>query len=164
MKGALCLSAQDADSKLMLYTASDIHRDEADDQVLSFLELWRKVRRGVAPTFVFDSQFTTYAKLSQLDSAGVKFITLRRRGSNLLSGIDSITDWKRIHIPHAKRNFPNPQVHESTVTLRGYNGCLRQVVMRGNGHDKPAVAYQVSRPLRSSSNSSDPRLSDVSFL
>lgn len=139
MKGALCLLAQDAESKLMLYTASDIHRDEADDQVLSFLEFWRKVRRGVAPTLVFDSRFTTYAKLSQLDAAGVKFITLRRRGTKLLSEIDRLTDWTRIHIPHAKRKFPNPQVHESLVTLRGYDGCLRQVVMRGNGHDKPAV-------------------------
>jgi hypothetical protein len=139
MKGALCLFAQDADSKLMLYSASDIHRDEADDQVLSFLKFWRKVRRGVAPTFVFDSQFTTYAKLSQLDSAGVRFITLRRRGTRLLSEIDRITDWTRIHIPHAKRKFPNPQVHESAVALRGYSGRLRQVVMRGNGHDQPAV-------------------------
>lgn len=34
MKGALCLFTQDAASKLMLYTAADIHRDEASDQVL----------------------------------------------------------------------------------------------------------------------------------
>ncbi len=34
MKGALCLFAQDAGSELILYSASDIHRDEADDQAL----------------------------------------------------------------------------------------------------------------------------------
>ena len=37
MKGALTLFAQDAMSKLILYTAADIQKDEADDQVLDFL-------------------------------------------------------------------------------------------------------------------------------
>jgi hypothetical protein len=59
MKGALTLFAQDAGSKLMLYTSSNIRRSEADDQVIEFLSYWRKVRRGVDPTFIFDSKFTT---------------------------------------------------------------------------------------------------------
>jgi hypothetical protein len=138
MKGALTLFAQDAESKLMLYSSADIRRSEADDQVLEFLSYWRKVRRGVDPTFIFDARFTTYPKLSQLNEAGVKFITLRRRGENLLRQVDEIDDWKRIHIPHDKRKFPNPLVHESTIQLRGYDGDLRQVIMRGNGHEKPA--------------------------
>jgi transposase len=137
MKGALTLFAQDAESKLMLYTTPDIRRSEADDQVLEFLSYWRKVRRGVDPTFIFDSRFTTYPKLSELNDAGVKFITLRRRGENLLRGVDDIDDWKRIHIPHDKRKFPNPLVHESTIQLRGYEGDIRQVIVRGNGHEKP---------------------------
>jgi len=37
MKGALTLFAQDASSKLILYTAADIQRDETSDQVLGFL-------------------------------------------------------------------------------------------------------------------------------
>jgi len=138
LKGALTLFAQDAESKLMLYTTTDILRSEADDQVLEFLSFWRKVRRGVALTFIFDSRFTTYPKLSQLNKAGVKFITLRRRGDRLLRGVEDIQQWQRIHIPHAKRKFPNPLVHESTIQLRGYEGDLRQVIMRGNGHEKPA--------------------------
>ena len=136
MKGALTLFAQDAQSKLMLYTAADIRRVESDDQVLRFLDFWRKVRRGVSPVLVFDSRFTTYPKLSQLDAAGVKFITLRRRGEKLIQGVDSL-DFERIHIPHEKRKYPNPQVHDSTITLRGYDGELRQVVVRGNGREKP---------------------------
>lgn len=138
MKGALTLFAQDAESKLMLYTTADIRRSEADGQVLEFLSYWRKVRRGVDPTFIFDSRFTTYPKLSLLNAAGVKFITLRRRGQNLLRGVDEIDQWKRIHIPHDKRKFPNPLVHESTIPLRGYVGDIRQAIVRGNGRDKPA--------------------------
>jgi hypothetical protein len=49
---------QDAGSKRILYTAADIQREEVDDQVLSFLSCWKKVQRGVKPTFVFESKFT----------------------------------------------------------------------------------------------------------
>ncbi len=38
MKGALTLFAQDAQSKLMLYSAADIRRVETDDQVMAFLK------------------------------------------------------------------------------------------------------------------------------
>jgi hypothetical protein len=138
MKGALTLFTQDAGSKLILYTAADIQRKEADDQVLSFLSFWKKVQRGIKPTFVFDSKFTTYAKLSALNQQGIRFITLRRRGKNMLDGTESLESWKRIHIPHAKRKYPNPLVHESVVTLPEYKGDLRQVIVRGNGHEKPA--------------------------
>ncbi|MBI5543924.1 MAG: hypothetical protein HY901_08565 [Deltaproteobacteria bacterium] len=63
---------------------------------------------------------------------------LRRRGEKLLRDLDELECWHRIHIPHPKRKFPNPLVHESLVTLRGYPGELRQLIVRGNGHEKPA--------------------------
>ena len=138
MKGALTLFTQDAASKLILYTAADIQRKEANDQVLSFLSFWKKVQRGIKPTFVFDSKFTTYPKLSALNQQGIRFITLRRRGKNMLDGMEALESWKRIHIPHAKRKYPNPLVHESVITLPDYKGDLRQVIVRGNGHEKPA--------------------------
>lgn len=138
MKGALTLFAQDAESKLILYTAADIQRAEADDQVLEFLSFWKSIRRGVKPTLIFDSKFTTYENLSEINRQGLKFITLRRRGHKLLAQVEALTPWERITIPHDKRKFPNPLVHESRVTLRDYEGELRQVVVRGNGHEKPA--------------------------
>ena len=138
MKGALTLVAQDAGSKLILYTAADIKRDESDDQILAFLSFWKSIRRGIKATFVFDSKFTTYAKLSQLNAQGIKFITLRRRGKKLIDQINNLGPWKRINIPHAKRKYPNPLVHESFIELRDYEGELRQVIVRGNGHEKPA--------------------------
>jgi len=138
LKGALTLFAQDALSKLILYTASDIKRHESDDQVLTFLSFWKGIKRGIKPTFVFDSKFTSYSKLSQLNTQGIKFITLRRRGKNLLSKMDGIGLWERINIPHGKRKYPYPQVSQSVVTLRGYEGGVRQVIVRGNGHEKPS--------------------------
>ena len=85
MKGALCLFAQDADSKLMVYTAADIQRCEADDQVMFFLSFWKGIQRGVLPTLIFDSRFTNYSKLSELNSQKIKFITLRRRGKKQIN-------------------------------------------------------------------------------
>lgn len=149
MKGALTLFAQDAASKLILYTAADIKRSEADDQVINFLSFWKKVQRGIKPTFVFDSKFTTYPKLSTLNQQGIRFITLRRRGKNMLDGTQALDCFKRIHIPHAKRKYPNPLVHESFITLPGYQGDLRQLIVRGNGHEKPAflISNDFDTPL-----------------
>lgn len=138
MKGVLSLIAQDSESRLMLYTAADIQRSEANDQVNAFMKFWKSVHRGVQPTLVFDSKFTDYAHLSGLNRQNIKFITLRRRGDGLIHALDRITDWRRITIPHPKRAFPNPLVYESTTTLRNYDGLVRQVVVRGNGHEKPA--------------------------
>ncbi|MCP4283482.1 MAG: transposase, partial [Gammaproteobacteria bacterium] len=139
VKGALTLFAQDAQTKLLLYTQADIQRAESDEQILEFVAFWAKMWRGVAPTLIFDSRFTTYANLSKLNTAGIKFITLRRRGSRLLESVQHIKQWKRIHIPHgkSKRKYPNPLVHESTVELRGYDGKLRQVIMKNNGREAP---------------------------
>ena len=137
MKGALTLFAQDAMSKLILYTAADIQKKESDEQVFAFLSFWKGIQRGIKPTFVFDSKFTTYEKLSELNNQGIKFITLRRRGKNLLKNLNNLRPWKRINIPHAKRKYPNPWVHESFTTLRDYEGELRQVIVKGNGHERP---------------------------
>lgn len=44
---------------------------------------------------------------------------------------------KRIHIPHPGRKFPNPYVHKSTVGIKDYDGIVRQIIMKGNGREKP---------------------------
>ncbi len=137
MKGALCLFAQDAASKLMLYTACDIKRNESDDQVLSFLSYWKGVEQGLLPTFIFDSKFTTYPKLSELNNQKIKFVTLKRRGKKEIEMVDTLEGWERIRIPHAKRKYPNPYVHESYVELNKYDGTVRQLIVRGNGREKP---------------------------
>jgi transposase len=138
MKGALTLVAQDAASRLILYTAADIQRDEANDQILQFLSFWKGTRRGLQSTLVFDSKFTTYHHLSQLNSQGIKFITLRRRGKQLIETLETLQPWEKIHIPHEKRKYPNPLVHQSCIALRDYEGEVRQVVLRGNGREEPA--------------------------
>jgi len=138
MKGALTLFAQDAASKLVLYTAADLMKEEANEQVLHVLSFWQKVYRGVASTFVFDSKFTTYEHLSLLNRQGIRFITLRRRGKNLVGSLEKLVPWERIHIPHDKRKYPDPYIHQSLIDLKDYEGQLRQIILRGNGREEPA--------------------------
>ncbi|MDR0469979.1 MAG: transposase [Peptococcaceae bacterium] len=138
MKGALTMFAQDSETKLIVYTAADIQRSEADDQILSFLPYWAKISRQMNSTLVFDSKFTTYKHLSELNKQSVKFITLRRRGSKLLEEAEKAGPWSKITVPHEKRKYPNPIIHESTVELLGYDGVARQIILKGNGHEKPA--------------------------
>jgi len=138
MKGALTLFAQDADSKLLLYTAADIMRNETNDQILDFLSFWKGVQRGVKPMLIFDSKFTTYSRLSELAAMGIKFITLRRRGERLLEKVEHLTGWQRIDLHNTKRKYPHPQIQESIIQLRGYNGELRQVIVKGTGREKPS--------------------------
>jgi hypothetical protein len=134
---------------LILYAGADIHRDESDEQVLGFLSFWRKIRRGVKPTFVFDAKFTTYANLSKLNAQGIKFITLRRRGKKLLDQVDDLRPWSRITIANAKRKYPNPLVYESFTELKDYEGPIRQIIVRGNGREKPSflISNDFNSPL-----------------
>jgi hypothetical protein len=138
MKGALTLFGQDSETKLLIYSEADILSSEADDKISDFLSFWRKIRPRVTPMVIFDSGATSYSKLSELNQAGIKFITLRKRGANIVKAAAEITHWKQIHIPHPKRKFPNPLVHESMIELRGYKGMVRQIIAKGNGHEKPS--------------------------
>ncbi len=140
IKSVLTLFAQDCDSKLILYTEADIRRREADDQVLRFVAFWKKIAKSVAPTLVFDSRFTGYQQLAKLDKQNIQFITLRRRGRALIRQAEALptSEWDRVTVPHEKRKFPRPLVNESYVRLRGYPKPIRQLIMRGNGHEKPA--------------------------
>ncbi len=159
MKGALTLFAQDAQSKLLLNTEADIQKEEADDQVLTFLSFWKRVRRGVKPTLIFDSKFTTYENLSKLNQQGVKFITLRRRGHKLIEELEKIGSWKRITIANEKRKYQNPLVHESKLPCATTMGEVRQIIMRGNGREKPAFIITNDQESRWCSLSQIARLS-----
>ncbi|MCL1917001.1 MAG: transposase [Peptococcaceae bacterium] len=138
MKGALTMFAQDSETKLIVYTAADIQSREADDQILSFLPYWTRISRQMNSTLIFDSKFTTYKNLSELNRQGIKFVTLRRRGQKLLEAVGKLEPWEKITIPHDKRKYPNPFIYESDVELKDYDGKARQIILKGNGHEKPA--------------------------
>lgn len=140
LKGALTLFAQDCQSGQFQYAQADILRSEASDQILDFISFWKKIHGKLDSTLVFDSKLTSYENLNEINRMGISFITLRRRGKKLIAAVDRIAAnrWKKVHLDIPKRKYKNPLLFESMVTLDGYDGQIRQIVMKGNGREQPS--------------------------
>jgi len=140
LKGALTLFAQDCQSTIFQYAQSDILRSEASEQIIEFAKFWKKVHGKLTSTLVFDSKLTSYHYLNTLNSMGIHFITLRRRGKKLIDALDHIPhkQWKKLHIDIPKRKYKNPYVFESIIKLSGYDDKLRQIAMKGTGRELPS--------------------------
>jgi len=138
VKGVLTLIAQDGDSHCQLYTDTDIMRGDADDAVLQFVDFWRGIRGKFQHTLVFDSKLTSYENLAVLQQENIKFITLRRRGKNLVADANELPAdaWTRVKLDVPKRKYKNPLVNDSIVNLRDY-GDIRQLIVKGNGRAEP---------------------------
>src|SRR5215211_308353 len=89
---------------------------------------------------VFDAKVTTGAGLGELDRAGIRFLTLRARSAKLMATLATLdaSAWTRVTLDRAGPHR-HPQVHQSTVTVRGCPVPLRQLAVRGLGHDQPTL-------------------------
>jgi hypothetical protein len=148
-KGILVFLARDAEQGVMRYANAGVTKNEQADEILQFVRFWKK-RTGQLPTeLVFDSQLTTYGKLSELNREGIFFITLRRRSRKMLQEIYSQPDsaWKRINLPALTRIYRNPKVLEQHVALPGFEGELRQLTVMELGHEDPTILLTNHRKL-----------------
>ncbi len=148
-KGILVFLARDAEQRVLRYANAGVTKGEQADEILQFVRFWRKHTGNVPAELVFDSQLTTYQKLSELNREGICFITLRRRSDKMLREIYSQPDsaWKRINLPALTRIYRNPKVLENLVNLPGYEGELRQLTVMELGHQEPTVLLTNHRKL-----------------
>jgi len=140
-KAVLTFFAQDAEGQVFCYSNADLRKGEEADEVLRFVDFWEK-KYGERPRhLVFDSKLTTYANLSQLNTMGITFITLRRRSPALAAETATMprSAWRTIHLKVPHRKFKTPRVVDQRVTLKGYDGKLRQLLIRDLGHDAPTI-------------------------
>jgi len=139
MKGATTFFAQDADSKVLNYCSADIKRTEMSDEILNFVKYWTDVKGIIDQTLVFDSKLTNYPVLSQLNRDGIKFITLRRRGKDIVKeALWAPKDkWTTVTVDIRKMKFPKFKVLERKIELKGYDGKVRQVIIWDNGRQEP---------------------------
>ena len=85
MKTVLCFFAQDLDTTYLYYSNGQLSREEAPDEILNFLSFYRKSHGSSPDCLVFDSKLTTYKNLNVLNrDFGVRFITLKRGGKNIV--------------------------------------------------------------------------------
>jgi len=148
-KGILVFLARDAAQGVLRYANAGVTKSEQASEILQFVRFWKKHSGELPAELVFDSQLTTYEKLSELNREGIFFITLRRRSRQMLQQIYSQPDsaWHRISLPALTRIYRNPKVLEEQVTLPGYEGELRQLTVMELGHEEPTVLLTNHRKL-----------------
>ena len=140
-KGVLAFLARDADARLLCYANANVRKADPNDEILRFVEFWRRRHGDLPRELVFDSRLTTHANLADLDRMGIRFLTLRKRTRRLLDGIAAVPDgeWRRVRLTNVGRAYRTPQVLDRMVRITGYPGDIRQLAVRGLGHDNPTL-------------------------
>ena len=140
-KGMLAFLAEDADQRVLCYANAQLRKDDQNDEILRFVDFWKK-RTGQLPgELIFDSKLTTYANLDQLNQMGIAFITLRRRSRQMLEAIhrQPPSAWRRVELQGIARAYRTPRVLDQQVTLDGYDGPIRQIAALDLGHEEPTL-------------------------
>jgi hypothetical protein len=136
----LTFFAHDADTHNLIYANADLRTATQAREVLAFCDHWRKLTGADPATLVFDQRLTTQAVLGELDQRGVRFVTLRMRSAALLRHITALdpTTWRTVTLDR-DGDYRKPHVVDEDVTLSAYPSTIRQLVVRGLGHDAPTV-------------------------
>jgi len=139
----LAVLAHDPDSGIIDYGHTDVTHDHESDVVLEFLDFYHQnnTTNNNLKYLVFDSKFTNYQNLNKLNQQQIKFVTIRRRGKNMVDRIENMPkeSWKSIRVEAAGNKKRALKVCEETVQLKGYEGEVRQVNITGHGKIKPAI-------------------------
>ncbi len=140
-KGILAFLALDAEKHKFCYANGQVRREDQDDEILRFIDFWKEKSGKKPEELVFDSKLTTHANLNELNKQGIKFITLRRRNQKLLEEIDEkpISAWRQIELDGVGRVYKTPKILDQKIELKGYEGVLRQLVIKDLGHEEPTL-------------------------
>ena len=140
-KGMLAFLAQDAETHVFCYANAELRKDQRDDEILRFVDFWKRRTGHLPEELIFDSKLTTYAKLGELNRMGIQFITLRRRSKKLLAEITRtpMSAWRRVELENVSRAYRTPRVLDRRITLKDYDGPLRQLTIAELGHEDPTL-------------------------
>lgn len=147
MKGAHTLFAQDAQSNGIVYTKADILRKEGSEEILNFVDYWNELKGVVNEMLVFDSQFTRYDILHELDKVNIKFLTLRRRSPLIIEKAlnEPEQNWQKIELDIPKRKYKKVKVLEQEVVLQKGFPSFRQLIVKDNGRAEPTFVITNDR-------------------
>lgn len=133
--------ARSVDHPMLCYGQADIVRREQHDLPVRFVDYWEGIT-GLKPDWLyFDSKTTTYQGLGRLRQRGVHFITIRRRGAQLVRKIlaHPASQWTAAIIDAPQRRHQHVRFLEEPVKLDGYPGTCRQVAVTGLGRAAPTL-------------------------
>jgi hypothetical protein len=142
MKSLLALIVQNPQSGNISYTNAEIKHTDQNDCVLEFVDFWKNGHGAAPKMLIFDSKFTGYKQLNLLNKSEekIKFLTLRRRGKNLIEHANRIPEeaWQNIQVERAKGKKQLIRVHDERCNLRYYEEEIRQIIITNHGRAKPA--------------------------
>jgi hypothetical protein len=151
-KGVLVFVAQDADTRVFCYANAGVRKQDQNDEILAFVDFWKKRTGRLPEEVIFDSKLTTYANLSRLNDMGVRFMTLRRRSPKMVAEIaaEPISAWRQIEIEGVSRSYRTPRILDRRISLDDYEGPIRQLTITDLGHEEPTLLLtnQLTRSAR----------------
>ena len=138
IKSLLALLVQNPDTGMLVYSDACIRHRNESDAVLEFVDFWKEGQNKPPKMLIFDSRFTTYENLNKLNREGINFLTLRRRGKNLITQTNALPGerWQIVTIA-GRRKHPKVRVHDSLIDLRHYEGKVRQIIVTDHGRNQP---------------------------
>jgi transposase len=140
-RSVLTFFAQDSGTHNLVYANADVSKATQTREVIAFCDHWKQVSGTDPHMLVMDQKVTTQPILAELDTRGVKFLTLRMRSPALVRSINRLaaTDYKTITLDRSGR-YNRPKVHESAaVKLSNYPRTVRQLIITGLGREAPTV-------------------------
>jgi hypothetical protein len=140
-KGILAFLAQDAQTRVFCYANGQVRKDQQNDEILRFVEFWKRRTGRFPEELIFDSKLTTHANLNKLNRKNIDFITLRRRSRKLLEEITAtpLSAWRRIELEGVSRLYKTPRILDREIALSGYQGPIRQLTILDLGHEEPTL-------------------------
>ncbi|MGH8975224.1 MAG: transposase [Acidimicrobiales bacterium] len=139
-RSVLTFFAQDAGTHNLVYANADISKAAQAREVLAFCDHWRHLSGTDPTTLVLDQRVTTHDVLGELDTRGIRFITLRMRSASLVRHINNLDPgaWRTVNLDR-DGNYRKPQVVDEDTVISRYPGTVRQLVVRGLGRDTATV-------------------------
>ena len=139
----LAVLAHDPDSGIIDYGNANVTHQNESDTVIEFLDFYKAhgSKTESLKYLVFDSKFTNYENLDKLNKKDVCFLTIRRRGKNIIDHINKLEkqEWKTIRVSSSNNKNRTLKVNDHTTKLAGYQGEVREIYITGNGKIKPAI-------------------------
>lgn len=150
LASVLAVLAADPDSGIITYGDTNVRHKNKSQVVLEFLDFYTEGDKGNIRYLVFDSRFTTYENLARLDPH-VKFLTIRRRGAQIVAKLDKLpaSAWKKVRVADSSGKGRTLSVNDSSIAPRDYGKNLRQIAITGHGKIKPAllITNDIERPI-----------------
>lgn len=139
----LAVVAHDPDTGILDYSNANTRHSTQSAVALEFLDFYRagKPNNTDLKYLIFDSKFTPYKNLYELDRREVKFITIRRRGKNIVDHLARIpkSEWKPIRVMGSDGKGRLLKTYEEEVRLKDYERPVRQLAITGHGRIQPAL-------------------------